>query len=315
MMGDDILQRVCVRVQDSMDEILTNFSGEAKITVLVRTPGKPTADFCMTSDDLDKVLAMVHRRKGDAPTPAPQVAAAIGDIREALGDPKIAAYPDFVAAVKSALDELMWHRGQRSYAAGRIDGFDEAIKLAAGEAYRVCAETRHVTLGESAARAIRALSMTKPDACTPASHLAVAYSQAEYDEAYEIGKRDGYEEAVQDIDQKTGGDGEYRYCLGMEDDIRHQPDAATMIQRIVDRFETLNLLDEATRTGSGQPDDAPAPAPRVRGYLHRLVDTKEWNISLPSQMENAWAYQKLWPSKIEIVPLVASAASEDQSNG
>lgn len=69
-MTDDLLQRVCIRVQDSMDEILTNFSGEAKITVLVRTPGKPTADFCMTSDDLDEVLAMVHRRKGDA-APAP----------------------------------------------------------------------------------------------------------------------------------------------------------------------------------------------------------------------------------------------------
>lgn len=73
MMADDLLQRVCIRVQDSMDEILTNFSGDAKITVLVRTPGKPTADFCMTSDDLDEVLAMVHRRKGDA-APAPQVA-------------------------------------------------------------------------------------------------------------------------------------------------------------------------------------------------------------------------------------------------
>src|SRR5690606_24696664 len=30
------------------------------------------------------------------------------------------------------------------------------------------------------------------------------------DETYEIGKRDGYEQAVQDIDCLTGGDGEYR---------------------------------------------------------------------------------------------------------
>lgn len=79
------------------------------------------------------------------------------------------------------------------------------------------------------------------------------------DETYEIGKRDGYSDAVQHIDQRTGGDGEYRYCLGMEDDIRHQPDPATMIQRIVDRFEVLNLLDEATKTGSDQPDDSPSP--------------------------------------------------------
>lgn len=81
------------------------------------------------------------------------------------------------------------------------------------------------------------------------------YTQAEFDEAYEIGKRDGYEEAVQDIDQKTGGDGEYRVCLGDADPDRHTPDAAAMIQRIVDRFEVLNLLDDAAKTGRDQPDD------------------------------------------------------------
>ncbi|MBO9099482.1 MULTISPECIES: DUF551 domain-containing protein [unclassified Rhizobium] len=73
----------------------------------------------------------------------------------------------------------------------------------------------------------------------------------------EIAERNGYEKAVQEIDQKTGGDGEYRYCLGMEDSDRHTPDAPAMIQRIVDRFEILNLLDEATKTGSDQPDDSP----------------------------------------------------------
>lgn len=39
-----------------------------------------------------------------------------------------------------------------------------------------------------------------------------AEGAAEDDETYEIGKRDGYEKAVQDIDLRTGGDGEYRYC-------------------------------------------------------------------------------------------------------
>lgn len=68
----DLLQRAAERVQDSMDEILANFKPGAKITVLVRTPGKPTADFCMTSDDLDEVIAMVHRRKGDTPPPQPR---------------------------------------------------------------------------------------------------------------------------------------------------------------------------------------------------------------------------------------------------
>lgn len=30
------------------------------------------------------------------------------------------------------------------------------------------------------------------------------------DEAYEIGKRDGYEDAIQDLDLATGGDGEFK---------------------------------------------------------------------------------------------------------
>jgi hypothetical protein len=72
-MTDDLLQRAAERVQDSMDEILANFKPGAKITVLVRTPGKPTADFCMTDDDLDEVIAMVHRRKGENPPANPQM--------------------------------------------------------------------------------------------------------------------------------------------------------------------------------------------------------------------------------------------------
>ncbi len=77
------------------------------------------------------------------------------------------------------------------------------------------------------------------------------YTQAEYDEVYELGKRDGYSEAVQQIDQLTGGDGEYRYCSD-HDPERHTPGPAEMIQRIVDRFETLNLIDDASKTGRDQ---------------------------------------------------------------
>jgi len=58
----DLLQRVAEDVQDHMDAILKNFKLDAKITVLVRFPGKPTADFCMTGDDLPAVADMVHRR-------------------------------------------------------------------------------------------------------------------------------------------------------------------------------------------------------------------------------------------------------------
>lgn len=56
------------------------------------------------------------------------------------------------------------------------------------------------------------------------------------DEAYELGKSDGCSEAVQEIDLLTGGDGEYRYCMGGDSD-RHCPDPETMKARIVERYQ------------------------------------------------------------------------------
>jgi len=56
------------------------------------------------------------------------------------------------------------------------------------------------------------------------------------DEIYEMGKREGYEEAVQAIDVRTGGNGEFVCVLGGPSE-RHCPDAAAMQQRIIDRFE------------------------------------------------------------------------------
>lgn len=63
----DLLHRVAADVQDHMDAILKNFKPDAKITVLVRFPDKPTADFCMTGDDLAEVADMVDRRRGGTP--------------------------------------------------------------------------------------------------------------------------------------------------------------------------------------------------------------------------------------------------------
>ncbi len=125
-------------------------------------------------------------------------------------------------------------------------------------------------------------------------HVALAAPAQPVDpdeELYEIGVREGYERAVQEIDQLTGGDGEYRYCTDRDPE-RHTPDAPSMIQRIVDRFETLNLLNEATATGSDEPDDGPfAPAQPVGvpvGYvstveLHTLrnIDTCVDLFSMP----------------------------------
>lgn len=67
--------------------------------------------------------------------------------------------------------------------------------------------------------------------------LSARLAEAEKDEneAYEIGKREGYESAVQDIDLMTGGDGEYRFCTN-QDPERHCPDAPAMKRRIAARF-------------------------------------------------------------------------------
>lgn len=52
------------------------------------------------------------------------------------------------------------------------------------------------------------------------------------DEVYEIGKRDGYEDAVQDIDLETGGDGEFKGSTIPGATI----DVPAMKARIVDRL-------------------------------------------------------------------------------
>lgn len=57
----------------------------------------------------------------------------------------------------------------------------------------------------------------------------------EEEKAYRIGKDEGYQDAVQEIDIATGGDGEFRFCLGGASE-RHCPDAETMKARILDRF-------------------------------------------------------------------------------
>jgi len=88
-------------------------------------------------------------------------------------------------------------------------------------------------------------------------------SEDEEEEAYQIGKDEGFANAVQKIDELTGGDGVYRACLGIQDE-RHCPDPETMIQRIVERFE-----EAASRSsdGSGILDE-------VREVLGELLSFK-----------------------------------------
>ncbi|MDX3926786.1 MAG: hypothetical protein QHC90_13405 [Shinella sp.] len=85
--------------------------------------------------------------------------------------------------------------------------------------------------------------------------------------------------------------------------IASYPDFVAAVTTILDELDGLRALSTPE-----QGETAPSPKTQVRGYLHRLKGGGEWNISLPSQMERALAYQSLWPDKIEIVPLVAQAA-------
>lgn len=68
--------------------------------------------------------------------------------------------------------------------------------------------------------------------------IAPPPAQSIDDELHKIGYREGYDEAVQDIDVLTGGDGEYRYCTDHDPD-RHTPDAEAMKARIKQRFDEL----------------------------------------------------------------------------
>jgi hypothetical protein len=103
------------------------------------------------------------------------------------------------------------------------------------------------------------------------------------EEIYEIGVREGYERAVQEIDIKTGGDGEYRYCTD-HDPERHTPGPVEMIQRIVDRFETLNLIGEAEKRGDFW--DVPGSA-QAQDVAER--DPKEIATWEDQQAFEAWA--------------------------
>jgi hypothetical protein len=65
------------------------------------------------------------------------------------------------------------------------------------------------------------------------------------DEAYDLGKRDGYEKAVQDIDMLTGGDGEY--CYSTIEGERHCPNPDSMKARIAERFNSQPTQSDALR--------------------------------------------------------------------
>jgi hypothetical protein len=69
--------------------------------------------------------------------------------------------------------------------------------------------------------------------------------RAERDETYALGEDDGAQEMVRAIDIETGGDGEFRACLGPHDPDRHVPDAKAMRDRIIARHAAALARAEA----------------------------------------------------------------------
>lgn len=65
------------------------------------------------------------------------------------------------------------------------------------------------------------------------------------DEAYEIGKRDGYESAIQDLDIATGGDGEFRGSTIPDETV----DVPAMKARVIARLRDESRLRQCTICG------------------------------------------------------------------
>ena len=63
------LQEAQEEVAIHMNEIVRLFKPGVKITIMIRTPGKPNYDFLMTDDDLSELHAMIDRRTASVTTP------------------------------------------------------------------------------------------------------------------------------------------------------------------------------------------------------------------------------------------------------
>ena len=101
-------------------------------------------------------------------------------------------------------------------------------------------------------------------------------------ETEEIVYRGVYEQAVQDIDLLTGGDGEFIAVIGADHDGRNCPDPAAMKARIQSRYEALVAKNERLREAlkpfanaemRGQSAHV-TDAPRLDGrkVIHRIIE-------------------------------------------
>lgn len=126
------------------------------------------------------------------------------------------------------------------------------------------------------------------------------------EEAYDIGKEEGFSDAVQRIDLLTGGDGEY---FASTIPGRGCPDAATMIERIVDRFQALAHPAEsavaadyreraATFAFEQRDDDKPAgwnhACDHIANAFRYEANPFGRNASLPAESANCPVGMKPW---------------------
>lgn len=144
-------------------------------------------------------------------------------------------FPTTVIARSTAVEDLEIANEQRREAAAIIDLLVEEL-----ERVRETAET--IGLHAMAATACRAIAVATGREQNPTneadSHrmlpLGSGDAMSVTAELEKAAYEDGYSRAVSDIDLLTGGDGEYRYCMG--GGAGHCPDAETMKARIEHRF-------------------------------------------------------------------------------
>jgi hypothetical protein len=118
------------------------------------------------------------------------------------------------------------------------------------------------------------------------------------DEAYDLGKRDGYEKAVQDIDMLTGGDGEY--CYSTIEGERHCPNPDSMKARIAERFNSQSTQSDALR--------------EALGSVIALLDTQaEPPKSVVSVQDYArWANARIGLGLVMIAPRLRAALDQSK---
>lgn len=165
-----------------------------------------------------------------------------------------------MTSIKEALTDLIEaverdanspdHRGISGYTSARLSDARTALaSLSCGEARERIARTikdalaaayqeREEPTEEDHLRAADAILAT---GCVPGE----AAKATDGDEAYEIGKRDGYESAIQDIDIATGGDGEFKGSTipGVTVDV------PAMKARVIERLRDESRLRQCTICG------------------------------------------------------------------